>query len=119
MSFVSNHDQNAREGAEFEHFGASVEAAVVGSVVGEGLPPIDGGQEAGNDRRVERRGEDNRGFAIVTFPPGAARARCRESRGYGTYGDPVTGDPVAVDQQSSFAIAPSRFGVLVDQAVAR
>lgn len=53
MTFVSNHDKNAWEGTEFEQFGDALEAAVHLSVVGEGLPLIYSGQEAGNDKRLE------------------------------------------------------------------
>ena len=52
MTFVSNHDKNAWEGTEFEQFGDGLEAAIVLSVVGEGMPLIYNGQEAGNDRRL-------------------------------------------------------------------
>ena len=52
MTFVSNHDINAWEGTEFEQFGDALEAAVVLSVVGEGIPLIYSGQEAGSDRRL-------------------------------------------------------------------
>lgn len=52
MTFVSNHDKNAWEGTEFEQFGPALEAAIVLSVVGEGIPMIYNGQEAGNDRRL-------------------------------------------------------------------
>jgi glycosidase len=52
MLHVSNHDQNAWEGTEFERFGAGVEAAMVLSMTGEGMPMIYNGQEAGNDRRL-------------------------------------------------------------------
>jgi glycosidase len=53
MTFVSNHDKNAWEGTEFEQFGEALEAAIVLSVVGEGMPLIYSGQEAGNDKRLE------------------------------------------------------------------
>ena len=53
MTFVSNHDKNSWEGTEFEQFGDSLEAAIVLSVVGEGMPLIYSGQEAGNDKRLE------------------------------------------------------------------
>ncbi len=53
MTFVSNHDKNAWEGTEFEQFGAGLEAAIVLSVVGEGMPLIYNGQEAGNTKRLE------------------------------------------------------------------
>lgn len=52
MNFVSNHDKNAWEGTEFENFGEALEAAIVLSVVGEGMPLIYNGQEAGNTRRL-------------------------------------------------------------------
>jgi glycosidase len=52
MTFVSNHDKNAWEGTEFEQFGAGLEAAIVLSVVGEGMPLIYNGQEAGNAKRL-------------------------------------------------------------------
>lgn len=53
MTFVSNHDKNAWEGTEFEQFGDALEAAITLSVVGEGLPLIYNGQEAGNRKRLE------------------------------------------------------------------
>lgn len=53
MTFVSNHDKNAWEGTEFEQFGAGLEAAMVLSVVGEGMPLVYNGQEAGNARRLK------------------------------------------------------------------
>jgi glycosidase len=52
MMFVSNHDKNSWEGTEYEQFGAGVEAAIVLSVVGEGMPLIYNGQEAGLTRRL-------------------------------------------------------------------
>jgi glycosidase len=53
MMFVSNHDKNAWEGTEFEQFGDAREAAIVLSVVSDGMPLIYSGQEAGNDKRLE------------------------------------------------------------------
>ncbi len=53
MTFVSNHDKNAWEGTMWEQFGDGLEAAIVLSVVGEGMPLIYNGQEAGNPRRLE------------------------------------------------------------------
>ena len=53
MTFVSNHDKNAWEGTEYEQFGDALEAAIVLSVVGEGMPLIYNGQEAGSDKRLE------------------------------------------------------------------
>jgi glycosidase len=53
MVGVTNHDQNAWEGTEFEIFGKGVQAAMVLSVVGEGMPMIYNGQEAGNMKRLK------------------------------------------------------------------
>lgn len=53
MTFVSNHDKNAWEGTMWEQFGDGLEAAIVLSVVGEGVPLIYNGQEAGNKKRLE------------------------------------------------------------------
>ena len=52
MTHVSNHDRNAWEGTQFEAFGAALEPAIVLSVVGDGIPMIYNGQEAGNARRL-------------------------------------------------------------------
>jgi len=52
MTFVSNHDKNAWEGTMFEQFGDGLEAAIALSVVGEGMPLMYNGQEAGNDKRL-------------------------------------------------------------------
>jgi glycosidase len=53
MNFVANHDKNAWEGTEYELFGDSLDAAIVLSAVGEGMPLIYNGQEAGNTKRLE------------------------------------------------------------------
>ena len=52
MTYTSNHDQNAWEGTEYEKYGPAREAAIVLSVVGEGIPLIYNGQEVGNTRRL-------------------------------------------------------------------
>ncbi|WP_016956046.1 alpha-amylase family glycosyl hydrolase [Catenovulum agarivorans] len=52
MTMVSNHDKNAWEATQFEAFGEALEASIVLSVVGEGMPMIYNGQEAGNPRRL-------------------------------------------------------------------
>jgi glycosidase len=52
MTFVSNHDKNAWEGTEVEQFGEALDAAVVLSVVGEGIPMLYSGQESGHGRRL-------------------------------------------------------------------
>lgn len=53
MLFVSNHDKNSWEGTEYEQFGDALEAAIVLSVVSDGMPLIYSGQEAGNTRRLD------------------------------------------------------------------
>mgnify|MGYP000253557621 CR=1 FL=1 len=52
MTHTSNHDQNAWEGTMYERFGDGLKNAIVLSVVGEGLPLVYNGQEAGNERRL-------------------------------------------------------------------
>jgi glycosidase len=53
MPHVTNHDKNAWEGTMFEAFGDALDAAIVLSVVGEGIPMMYNGQEAGNEKRLE------------------------------------------------------------------
>jgi hypothetical protein len=53
MTFVSNHDKNSWEGTQFEQFGDALAPTIVLSVVGEGIPMIYSGQEAGNPKRLE------------------------------------------------------------------
>ncbi|GAC04635.1 MAG: alpha-amylase family glycosyl hydrolase [Paraglaciecola chathamensis] len=67
MTFVSNHDKNAWDGTQFEQFGDALECAIVLSVLGEGMPLIYNGQEAGNPKRLaffERDPIDWRGHRI-------------------------------------------------------
>lgn len=52
MTFVSNHDHNAWDGTMWERFGDGLEAAIALSVVGEGMPLLYNGQEAGNTKRL-------------------------------------------------------------------
>ncbi len=52
LMHVSNHDQNAWDGTMFERFGEGLNAAIVLSFVGEGIPMIYNGMEAGNARRL-------------------------------------------------------------------
>lgn len=52
MTFVSNHDKNAWDGTQHEQFGDCLEAAIVLSVLGEGMPLIHNGQEAGESKRL-------------------------------------------------------------------
>lgn len=51
LMYLSNHDVN-HEATEFERLGPLVEAAIVLSVVGSGIPMIYTGQEAGNSKRL-------------------------------------------------------------------
>jgi hypothetical protein len=53
MTFVSNHDKNSWEGTQFELMGDALENAVALSVIGEGIPLVYNGQEAGNRKRLE------------------------------------------------------------------
>jgi glycosidase len=53
LLYVTNHDKNAWEGTEFETFGPALDAAIVFSVVSDGIPMIYNGQEAGNERRLK------------------------------------------------------------------
>lgn len=52
MTFVSNHDENAWEGTQHEKFGEALEACIVLSVLGEGMPLIYNSQEAGETKRL-------------------------------------------------------------------
>ena len=52
MTFVSNHDKNAWDGTQREQFGDALEACIALSVVGEGMPLIHNGQEAGETKRL-------------------------------------------------------------------
>ena len=53
LLYVTNHDKNAWEGTEFETFGPALDAAIVFSVISDGIPMIYNGQEAGNERRLK------------------------------------------------------------------
>lgn len=52
MTFVTNHDENAWQGSDRELFGAAVPAVAALSVLGQGIPLLFNGQEAGLDRRL-------------------------------------------------------------------
>ncbi|MGD8276417.1 MAG: alpha-amylase family glycosyl hydrolase [Gemmatimonadota bacterium] len=52
MTFIANHDTNTWKGTQFERFGEALHAAIVLSVVGDGIPLLYSGQEAGNERRL-------------------------------------------------------------------
>ena len=49
---VSNHDVNAWEHLPIDAFGDAMQAAIVLSVVGDGIPMIYNGQEAGNEKQL-------------------------------------------------------------------
>lgn len=49
---VSNHDVNAWDHVPTEAFGDAMQAVIVLSVVGDGIPMIYNGQEAGNDKQL-------------------------------------------------------------------
>ena len=53
MTFISNHDINSWDYTMFDGFGDGLEAAIVLSFVGEGMPLIYNGQEAGNAKQLE------------------------------------------------------------------
>lgn len=53
MAYTENHDQNSWDGSTGEIYGEALEAAMVLSFVGEGIPLIYNGQEAGNQKRLE------------------------------------------------------------------
>ena len=52
MTYIANHDSNAWEGTMFENFGDGLEATIALSVVGEGMPMLYNGMEAGNNKRL-------------------------------------------------------------------
>ena len=53
MIYVENHDQNSWHGTQFETFGPALTNTIVLSMVGEGIPLIYNGVEAGNPRRLQ------------------------------------------------------------------
>jgi len=52
LTYVSNHDKNSWDGTAFEQFGGGLHAAMVLTFVGDGIPLIYNGQEAGNTKRL-------------------------------------------------------------------
>jgi glycosidase len=52
MTHITNHDLNSWYGTQSEIFGDGLEPAIVLSVVGEGLPLLYNGQEAGDSKRL-------------------------------------------------------------------
>jgi glycosidase len=53
LTYVANHDQNAWHDNQFDRFGDGLEAAIALSVVGEGMPMVYNGQEAGATKMLE------------------------------------------------------------------
>ena len=53
LTYTANHDQNAWVATQFGRWGDALEAAFALSVVGEGVPMVYNGQEAGNDVMLE------------------------------------------------------------------
>jgi len=53
MAYTENHDQNTWDGTTNEVYGDALEAALALSFVGNGIPLIYNGQEAGNQKRLE------------------------------------------------------------------
>ena len=53
MNFLSNHDKNSWDGTGPEQFGPALDAAIVLSVAGDGMPLIYNGQEAGETKRLK------------------------------------------------------------------
>lgn len=52
MTFLSNHDLNTWEEAAIRQYGEGMEAMIVLSVVGDGMPLLYNGDEAGNNKRL-------------------------------------------------------------------
>ena len=53
MTYTENHDQNTWDGSTDEIYGEAFEAAIALSFIGDGIPLIYNGQEAGNQKRLE------------------------------------------------------------------
>lgn len=52
LNFIDNHDKNSWEGDQFTNFGKALKAAIVFSVLMDGMPLVYSGQEAGLDRSL-------------------------------------------------------------------
>ncbi len=52
MTYIENHDKNAWDGSMYDIFGDAIQVTAVLSVVGEGIPLIYNGVEAGNHKRL-------------------------------------------------------------------
>lgn len=53
MNFIDNHDKNSWEGNQYSNFGDALKAAIVFTVLMDGIPLIYNGQEAGLNRSLE------------------------------------------------------------------
>lgn len=52
LNFIDNHDKNSWEGDQFTNFGDALKAAIVFSVLMDGMPLLYSGQEAGLERSL-------------------------------------------------------------------
>jgi glycosidase len=52
LQFIENHDKNAWEATQYEAFGPMLNAAIMFSLISDGIPMIHNGQEAGNAKRL-------------------------------------------------------------------
>lgn len=69
MIFITNHDENAWKGTEFDLFGPALANAYALLFTSEGIPLIYNGQEAGLDKRIQFFEKDP--IAWKTHPHGA------------------------------------------------
>ena len=53
MNFIDNHDKNSWEGNQYSNFGDALKAAIVFTILMDGIPLIYNGQEAGLNRSLE------------------------------------------------------------------
>ena len=97
MLFTSNHDKNAWDGTAREQFGDGLEAAVVLSVLSDGIPLVYNGQEVGLDRRLAFFERDP-----IAWPEGGAWPDGVGSDGVGSNGGGL--DPIGVLYRDLFAL---------------
>lgn len=53
LNFIDNHDKNSWEGNQYSNFGDALKAAIVFTIMMDGMPLVYNGQEAGLDRSLE------------------------------------------------------------------
>jgi glycosidase len=95
MTFITNHDQNAWDGTEFERMGAAVPAMATLEFLFPGIPMLYSGQEVGLNRRLSFFDKDQ-----ITWPTSSnwtpfyqklIDVKTRNSALWnGTYGGPLT-----------------------------